>query len=207
MSNSQSEFKIKASPAQIKQAIENKYLSTEANIHIEGDTIFGTIYTKDKRMLESIHAHRELETVAQRAADYPGYPATRFVYFKNQIQHKATLVHRLVFPKFNRFSRMYGTFVDVGMDQHNLQITVTSWEFREHGNSRDRAREIVEGLKDEILNISGCEWLTIHTCDDRQTFPVNYGVDDDDDDDPNCPNWPSKTGNPSGGGRDNNPPR
>lgn len=30
---------------------------------------------------------------------------------------------------------------------------------------------------------------------------------DDDWDDDRSPNWPSTTGNPSGGGRDNNPPR
>jgi hypothetical protein len=42
--------------------------------------------------------------------------------------------------------------------------------------------------------------------DARPHYPQFDHVDDDGDVDTN-PNWPSKTGNPSGGGRGNNPPR
>lgn len=38
-------------------------------------------------------------------------------------------------------------------------------------------------------------------------YPHNFNNYDDDEYDERSPNWPSKTGNPSGGGRDNNPPK
>lgn len=65
----------------------------------------------------------------------------------------------------------------------------------------------LEPLLSELVNIYGASKICIRY-PNRINFgdvPFSYNGDDDDDSTEN-PNWPSKTGNPSGGGRGNNPP-
>lgn len=66
-------------------------------------------------------------------------------------------------------------------------------------------------LKTSIGKIIGTDNIRIDARGQKPSYysePVMFGAADDDeyDDDNLNPNWPSTTGNPSGGGRGNNPP-
>lgn len=58
-------------------------------------------------------------------------------------------------------------------------------------------------ILNELMNLCGATRVRVETYDGMPSYPIQSLCDDDDD---SNPNWPSKTGNPSGGGRGNNPP-
>lgn len=69
------------------------------------------------------------------------------------------------------------------------------------------ARSKIEAVEDKILKITGAKRINLSLDDGLVRYPIHRCMDDDEDCYDENPNWPSKTGNPSGGGRGNNPPR
>jgi len=97
-------------------------------------------------------------------------------------------------------------YVSIVRECLNVTVISAGWD------TFDEMPEIhseVNRCKTEVLELSECSSL-IFSCEWDSCIPLwdkgidNYDYDDDDD---RSPNWPSKTGNPSGGGRDNNPPK
>lgn len=69
--------------------------------------------------------------------------------------------------------------------------------------------ESLATLKPSIGKIIGTDNIRIDARGQKPSYyfePVIGAAEDDGDDDNSNPNWPSTTGNPSGGGRGNNPP-
>jgi hypothetical protein len=68
------------------------------------------------------------------------------------------------------------------------------------------AYEKLISVTDELCEISGAKLIVINKFPDIRLYQESSSsVDSDDDDVEINPNWPSTTGNPSGGGRGNNP--
>lgn len=92
--------------------------------------------------------------------------------------------------------RITGDNVRVRLFGTTLEVSVCS-----HFNSS--VDKQLQPLFNELVNIYGASIISIrYPGIDSGVVPSSY---DDDDSDEN-PNWPSTTGNPSGGGRGNNPP-
>lgn len=78
----------------------------------------------------------------------------------------------------------------------------------ENGYENREVQDQVNGVLPEIGRLVGPNRFRIHYSDGMPHYSVGLpAIDDDFDGEPENPNWPSKTGNPSGKGRGNNPPK
>ena len=110
------------------------------------------------------------------------------------------------------YRAFYAWHIDVAARGAILKIDVVSSEFYTTEKQR-QAAAFIEGAREAILRAAGPSFTSLWISVGKETpfcglisFPIGSADDDGDIDDRN-PNWPSKTGNPSGGGRGNNPPR
>jgi len=102
-----------------------------------------------------------------------------------------------------------GTETQISRSRDRLHIAIYNDIFR----STELARKVeTEALleREKLLKIAGTDTVSVSASGFprealRPFIHCATETDDDDDHDAN-PNWPSKTGNPSGGGRGNNPP-
>lgn len=121
------------------------------------------------------------------------------------------------------YQKIPGSIVHVKQHGENCFEVNALYPARNRKDAHSKIGSIVLDADFEILALSlmwhGSETQCEFNPWDRK--PSNFGLqyleshswtsnsyeDDDDCDYESSPNWPSKTGNPSGGGRDNNPPR
>lgn len=103
-------------------------------------------------------------------------------------------------PDWNPYS------LDVNIAGSTLAISVSSRHLA-YSKKTSEAYERILAMSQGLLDIAGAHRISIHFDDGRLPPYPQHGPCEDDDDDEGNPNWPSKTGNPSGGGRGNNPPR
>ena len=139
-----------------------------------------------------------------------------FNWFRNQREQAATEIRKAVAyaltqPR-NQCEKEYST-IRVSVDDYTLGIHINMLK----GLSPAQARENILAVGESLLALAGAKHLSLDVESYvHRMFPPpgisilnSYQVhseDDDytcDDDDAN-PNWPSTTGNPSGGGRGNN---
>ncbi|WP_235014486.1 hypothetical protein [Billgrantia desiderata] len=104
-----------------------------------------------------------------------------------------------------RGSYEYSVGVEVELRNSDLIISLASMIFMSSAKSNDAKASIVE-INEKLLAVSGAKRIIIHVGDGLPSYPQHSSFEGDDDDEWN-PNWPSKTGKPSGKGRGNNPPR
>lgn len=101
----------------------------------------------------------------------------------------------------------YFLYVQARVTDQNVDIRAQSPAFKP-GESGHALQERLKEIRPDIGEIVPGRRIHFHTSDGLRSVPCSTHIHaDDDDDDDDSPNWPSKTGNPSGKGRDNNPPK
>lgn len=101
--------------------------------------------------------------------------------------------------------------VEISTRDNGFDIEVYSWDM-DHPERLTKLQKCVEEVMPRCREIYPAGRFNIRFTNGRPTFLSHYtpsspssSLEDDYDDDVN-PNWPSRTGNPSGKGRGNNPP-
>lgn len=87
----------------------------------------------------------------------------------------------------------------------SVQVFGTTLEISVYSTINFSVDKQLEPILSELMNIYGASRISIRYPNRMNSGVVPFSYDGDDDSKEN-PNWPSKTGNPSGGGRGNNPP-
>ena len=186
---------------EICRVIEAKYPKVEIDMRIEDDAIYGTVYANDSRTFDSAVSRRGLVSLVKRSVDLGDLILMGFGFSLSRKNYKEGLVLNYLQSKLKYVSRMYYADIKVRIDRDSVAISIVC---RDH---LEKLQATVFELRDEIKMLSGCKRLSISASNGLpQECPV-YASCADDDDDLGNPNWPSKTGKPSGGGRGNNPPK
>jgi hypothetical protein len=116
------------------------------------------------------------------------------------------LVRRAIRPAQSMIGD-FNTEILISLRDSHISIEILAANLRKPG-VRDKLKECIKRVYGEIKRISATEhiYVSISGGDTMYSGIMHSQPSDDYDDDPVNPNWPSTTGNPSGGGRGNNPP-
>lgn len=136
----------------------------------------------------------------------------RIIISKTHKEAIQAVVRSLVENDIKYMRNLYEHDVEVVFNESRLRGSSVSIRvlIRQYANRAicDAVYDKLLALKPSISKIIGSENIRVDAFGQKPSYysePVFIAADDDDDDDEN-PNWPSTTGNPSGGGRGNNPP-
>lgn len=126
-----------------------------------------------------------------------------------------SMVRSIVENDIESMRNLYEHDVDVKLSESRLRgVSISISVLIRQYATADICNQVYDNLlslKPSIGKIIGTDNIRIDARGQKPSYysqPVMVAADDDGDDDDNTnPNWPSTTGNPSGGGRGNNPPR
>jgi len=188
----------------IKQAVEEKYPHAQIELTALPGVISAVVFTQDKRTLESVYAQRDINNLAHRSGGLSSEFYTSMVFYSDRKDLARRKVFSFIEPKLQDISKNYHVDVEVGINGKTLSVRVIG--------SRDYMgafKAKVRDMSPEMLRLSECRQVNTYfsTGYELESGERYQAADEDNDDDPINPNWPSTTGNPSGGGRGNNPPR
>lgn len=122
----------------------------------------------------------------------------------NNFREAKALIESALAPLFK--NNIYCSGVDIKSNRSILTVFVTSPLFPS-SNKEQEVRQTIFRNRDKILDLVEAKQIHISCESGLPSYPLSYAGYDDEDEDDNNPNWPSTTGNPSGPGRGNNPPR
>jgi hypothetical protein len=123
-----------------------------------------------------------------------------------------SMLRSLVENDIKTMRNLYEHDVEVRLNESKFRGSSISIRvlIRQYANKAicDAVYQRLSDLKPRISKIIGTENIRVDAFGQKPSYYMEARIEapaDDDGDDDN-PNWPSTTGNPSGGGRGNNPP-
>ncbi|MCX4192574.1 hypothetical protein [Methylophaga sp. OBS1] len=136
----------------------------------------------------------------------------RIIISKTHKDVMQALVRSIVENDIKYMRNLYEHDVEVKLNESRFRGTSISIRvlIRQYANKAicDAVYQRLSELKPTISKIIGTENIRVDAFGQKPSYYMEARIEapaDDDGDDDN-PNWPSTTGNPSGGGRGNNPP-
>ena len=181
-----------------------------AGVHaeIDGTTLQLTAVFEEKT---STQAHRKVFSALSDAGLTEKFHAVKFLWFSSKhewelAEAKKAIIRELA-PSPARADGL-DCFVHVGADHNTLTVQLE----RLNDLSRDQVMSKVMAMSGALLEFTGLRAFDLRLPSHASPYTpwsdkAVGACDEDSWGDSVNPNWPSRTGNPSGGGRGNNPPR
>lgn len=191
----------------IKQLIEGRIPGAEAAVAVSGDGIDLIVCFEARRQLD---AHRQILSILSEAGVFESTTCLAIRWFADQAELLAWKVRALVIEALGPDAR--------NRSEPNVRIRDEVLEIRccelAGSSAAASAQARITSVRERLLSLAKAKWIDLQFSPRHSESAWQWGYRDgsdasnyDDDDVVINPNWPSKTGNPSGGGRGNNPPR
>lgn len=189
--------------SRIESLVKAAIPGADVSAKVEDRMLHLTAVFEAKSLLD---AHKRILDALWSAGKSQEYLFMKILWFGSKREWGVTEAKKAVIAALQPVaSRAQGMdhFIHVSVDEYKLSIDIEKHD----GLSSDQARDRVLAMSESLLALVDLKHISLHVASGASLFlmPAFDRVDDDDDD--MNPNWPSKTGNPSGGGRGNNPPR
>lgn len=181
----------------VKSAVQESFPGAMVGIEIEGHHLtVHVVGTGHDRKQATSMLHGALNKIGALANFY----AVEMDIHRSREDWIPLELRRRIYSAINQIPN--GPDVHVEVD---VRVFGTTLEISVCPPLNGQVQKQLDPILNELMNLCGATRITVKTYDGMHSYPIQaLSVDDDDDDD--NPNWPSKTGNPSGGGRGNNPP-
>lgn len=176
--------------AQVEARIENRFLNLTVCCGAKGNL------DATKRVYDTLLAADILDA----------FTSVKVNWFPDMHHRIAQQVDTVVRDALKPLEFKYALSVSSEVYGDTLAVKLQCREF-ESKTTGNGVKNLLSKLSHEFLAISGADRLTFYVGAGLPTYSPysSDGVGPEDEDEDRNPNWPSKTGNPSGKGRGNNP--
>lgn len=191
----------------IRLSLAKKFPTSKITLH-EDQSVLNIQVIGHDEYLSTAEFHKAISKVLIDSDSFSKYSAATIKSYKTQEEFISKIADELV--KNAKLSTVNSPIeIKISTEHKTIYISLTSNQFHSASNSEIAKNKIKEAFQKNNLVSKYSTSITTNTYPPVFNWSPPYDADDsngsyDDFDDDTNPNWPSTTGNPSGGGRGNN---
>lgn len=186
----------------VKSAIEAIFPAAKVEVKIEENGIGKFLHGN---VIGSVHSEKKTFELVYKSLSNAGlvnfFDAISIVCYPSHGEWMVSELNNIVRSALNPLSRKFDRYIEV-----DLKIVGDTLFISASPSLDGSVSEQIDSVLGKLLEVSKATSVSIKIDSGFPSYSMPNSLDFDEDDESN-PNWPSRTGNLSGGGRGNNPPK